>query len=49
MKTGSHLADVGGGAKNASIDAVFFNSEEIVHNETLHLEIRSLEELRTIL
>ena len=46
---GDNLITDIGGARNASIDAVFFNSEEIAHNETLYLEIRSLEELRTIL
>lgn len=46
---GDNLITDIGGARNAAIDAVFFNSEEIVHNETLHLEISSLEELRTIL
>jgi putative hydrolase of the HAD superfamily len=42
------ITDIGG-AKNAAIDAVFYNTEEVVHNESLHFEIRSLEELRTIL
>lgn len=46
---GDNLITDIGGARNASIDAVFYNSEEIVHNETLHIEIRSLEELRAIL
>ena len=46
---GDNLITDIGGAKNAAIDAVFYNSEEINHNETLHFEIRSLEELRSIL
>jgi putative hydrolase of the HAD superfamily len=46
---GDNLITDIGGAKNASIDAVFFNTEEVIHNETLHFEIRSLEELRSIL
>jgi len=46
---GDNLITDIGGARNASIDAVFLNTEELVHNETLHFEIRSLEELRAIL
>lgn len=46
---GDNLITDIGGAKNAAIDAVFLNTAEIVHNEILHFEIRSLEELRTIL
>lgn len=49
IMVGDNLITDIGGAKNASIDAVFFNTEEVVHTETLHFEIRSLEELRTIL
>jgi YjjG family noncanonical pyrimidine nucleotidase len=49
VMVGDNLITDIGGAKNASIDAVFFNTEEIVHNESLHFEIRSLEELRAIL
>lgn len=46
---GDNLITDIGGAKNASIDAVFFNSEEITHTQTLDFEIKSLHELRTIL
>jgi len=49
MMIGDNLITDIGGARNASIDAVFFNTEEIVHDEQLHFEIRSLQELRTIL
>ena len=49
VMVGDNLITDIGGAKNASIDAVFFNTEEVIHNETLHFEIRSLEELRSIL
>ena len=49
VMVGDNLITDIGGARNASIDAVFFNSEEVVHNESLHFEIRSLDELRTIL
>jgi YjjG family noncanonical pyrimidine nucleotidase len=49
VMVGDNLITDIGGAKNASIDAVFFNSVEVVHNESLHYEIRSLDELRVIL
>ena len=49
MMIGDNLITDIGGAKTASIDAVFFNSEEISHTESLDFEIRSLHELRTIL
>jgi YjjG family noncanonical pyrimidine nucleotidase len=46
---GDNLITDIGGAKNASIDAVFFNSEQITHAQSLDFEIKSLHELRTIL
>lgn len=46
---GDNLITDIGGARNASIDAVFLNSEEITHTQTLDFEIKSLHELRTIL
>ena len=46
---GDNLITDIGGARNASIDAVYFNSEKIVHNESLHYEIESLDELRVFL
>ena len=49
VMVGDNLITDIGGARNAAIDAVFLNTEEVVHNETIHFEIRSLEELRTIL
>ena len=49
VMVGDNLITDIGGAKNASIDAVFLNTEKIVHNESLHYEIRSLDELRVIL
>jgi YjjG family noncanonical pyrimidine nucleotidase len=49
VMVGDNLITDIGGAKNASIDAVFLNTEEIVHNESLHYEIRSLDQLRVIL
>lgn len=42
------LTDIGG-AKNASIDAVFFNPEKIVHDIHVNYEITSLAELQNIL
>lgn len=42
------LTDIGG-ARNASIDAVLFNPESIVHQVTARYEIKALDELRHIL
>ncbi len=42
------IADIGG-ARNASIDNVFYNAEEIVHNDFPDFEIRSLLELQSML
>jgi len=49
VMVGDNLITDIGGARNAAIDAVFYNTEEVVHNESIHFEIRSLEELRAIL
>lgn len=46
---GDNLVTDIGGARNASIDAVFFNPEKTGHQETVHHEISSLAELREIL
>lgn len=46
---GDNLITDIGGARNASIDAVFFNAEKISHSETMDHEIHSLHELHTIL
>jgi YjjG family noncanonical pyrimidine nucleotidase len=46
---GDNLITDIGGARNASIDAVFYNPEKIAHQETVHREISSLAELRHIL
>lgn len=46
---GDNLITDIGGARNASIDAVFYNSEDITHSDALDFEIRSLMELRGIL
>ena len=49
LMIGDNLITDIGGAKNASIDAVFFNSEQITHTHSPDFEIKSLLELRTIL
>lgn len=49
MMIGDNLITDIGGARNASIDAVFYNSEDVAHSHTLDFEIRSLMELRGIL
>jgi YjjG family noncanonical pyrimidine nucleotidase len=49
MMIGDNLITDIGGARNASIDAVFYNSEDATHSHTLDFEIRSLMELRGIL
>ena len=46
---GDNLVTDVGGARNASIDPIFFNSEKIKHNEALDFEIHSLNELYAIL
>lgn len=46
---GDNLITDIGGARNASIDAVFFNSDKIKHTEKPDHEIHSLHELRSIL
>jgi YjjG family noncanonical pyrimidine nucleotidase len=46
---GDNLITDIGGARNASIDAVFYNSEKITHTQRPDHEIHSLHELRTIL
>jgi len=46
---GDNLVTDIGGAKSANIDAVFFNSEQRVHNEVPDFEISSLLELKNIL
>lgn len=42
------LTDIAG-ARNASIDTVFYNPEAVVHNENVNHEIRCLSELQNIL
>lgn len=49
MMIGDNLITDIGGAKNAGIDTVYYNPENIPHNESLHLEISKLEELLQIL
>jgi putative hydrolase of the HAD superfamily len=46
---GDNLITDVGGARSASIDAVFFNAEKRVHNEVTDFEIICLSELRKIL
>lgn len=46
---GDNLVTDIGGARSANIDAVFFNSDGRVHNETLDFEITTLLELKRIL
>ena len=46
---GDNLITDVAGARGASIDAVFFNAERRVHQETLDFEIHSLTELKQFL
>lgn len=46
---GDNLVTDIGGAKNASIDAVLFNPDQLDHQAEVHYEITNLEELRQIL
>ena len=46
---GDNLITDIGGAKNAAIDAVYLNPTGVSHNENVTYEIRSLNELTTIL
>jgi YjjG family noncanonical pyrimidine nucleotidase len=46
---GDNLVTDIGGAKNASIDSVLFNPENMLHDVQVHYEIRDLNELRQIL
>ena len=46
---GDNLLTDMAGARNASIDAVFFNPAKVKHNELVHHEITSLKELKSIL
>lgn len=46
---GDNLVTDIGGARNASIDAIFFNPEENSHNENVHREITSLDQLKHML
>jgi len=49
VMVGDNLITDIGGAQNASIDAVFYNSEKITHTQQPDHEIYSLHELRVIL
>lgn len=49
IMVGDNLITDIGGAKNASIDPVFFNADKIQHSELLDHEIHSLDELNAIL
>lgn len=49
MMIGDNLITDIGGAKNASIDAVYYNPGQIGHQESVYHEITSLTELRQIL
>ena len=42
------LTDIGG-ARNASLDTVYYNPNEIIHKEQTRYEIHDLKELRDIL
>lgn len=46
---GDNLITDIGGARNASIDAIFFNPEENSHNENVYYEITSLAQLKQML
>jgi YjjG family noncanonical pyrimidine nucleotidase len=46
---GDNLITDIGGAKNASIDAVLFNPEQVAHTVDVHYEINHLPELRSFL
>jgi putative hydrolase of the HAD superfamily len=46
---GDNLITDIGGARNASIDNVYFNPDAIVHNEAVNYEIKNLNELCTFL
>jgi putative hydrolase of the HAD superfamily len=49
IMVGDNLITDIGGAKNAAIDAVYFNPEQNGHQEIVHYEISSLAELRQFL
>jgi YjjG family noncanonical pyrimidine nucleotidase len=49
MMIGDNLITDIGGARNAAIDAVYYNPEQIGHQESVYHEITSLAELRQIL
>ncbi len=49
LMIGDNLITDVGGARNASIDAVFFNSENIKHQEKLDFEITVLNQLKDML
>ena len=49
MMIGDNLITDIGGAKNAGIDPIYYNPEQIGHGETLFREITSLTELRQVL
>ncbi len=49
MMIGDNLITDIGGAKNAAIDAIYYNPEQIGHQESVYREITSLTELRQIL
>ena len=49
IMVGDNLITDIGGARNASIDAAFFNPEEVDHDHDVDFEIRSLLELRDLL
>ncbi len=46
---GDNLITDIGGAKNAAIDAVYFNPHKTMHSENVHYEIQSLNQLLSIL
>jgi FMN phosphatase YigB (HAD superfamily) len=46
---GDNLVTDIGGARQASIDSVFFNHEQIKHDSEIHVEINNLNELCELL
>jgi putative hydrolase of the HAD superfamily len=49
LMIGDNLTTDIAGASNAGIDAVFYNPEQLIHNELITFEITSLKEIKTIL
>jgi putative hydrolase of the HAD superfamily len=46
---GDNLTTDIAGANNAGIDAIFYNPEQIIHNEQVTFEVISLKDIKAIL